>query len=60
MNSCFIMGSEGLTYLNQMIFIDFGRSAGYGGLERLHDITVVLIDFSLDYASYVIVQWVEV
>lgn len=46
-NSCFNSYLEALKYPDQVIFLNSGHRAGYGGLERLYGVMWLLSDLSL-------------
>lgn len=56
-DGCFDMRSEVLTCTNQMIFINFGQSPGYGRLERFYAVMRALTDSSPDLFSVWIQIW---
>lgn len=59
-DNCFNIRSGPLICTNHMTFIHFGYFVNYRGLQRFYRVMGALIDFLLDYISYVVVQWIQV
>lgn len=54
-NDCFSMRFEILTCPDKMNFINFEHCASYSRLLRFYSVTRALIEFPLNYATYIVV-----